>query len=169
MELLDAARHDLSGSTPILSAELFLLLGIVRHEFVQRRIDEANGDRETIHGLEDADKIAPLEWPQLGERLAAGFGVVRDDHLLDGQLPVGARLGLLEILEEHVLGAAEADAFGAHFAGLAGVVGRVGVGAHAKPPDLVGPLHHDVIVLGHFGDGERHLALDRRRRHCRRG
>ena len=99
---------------------------------MQGRIDEPNGDRETVHGLEDADEVAPLKRPQLAQGLAAGFGVVGDDHFLDGQLPFGAAFGLLEVLEEHVLGAAEADALGAHFAGLAGVVGRIGVGADAE-------------------------------------
>ena len=123
--------------------ELLLLFRVVRDEFVQRRVDEANGDRKAVHGLEDADEIALLEWAQLGQGLAAGFRVVGDDHLLNGELPLGAALGMLEILEEHVLGAAEADAFGAHFAGLASVVGGIRVGADAQLADLVGPLHHD--------------------------
>ena len=67
---------------------------------------------------------------------------------------------MLEILEEHVLGAAEADAFGAHFAGLAGILGGVRIGANtAGRADLIGPLHHGVVVLGHFGRRELDLAL----------
>ena len=43
--------------------------------------------------------------------------------------------------EEHVLGAAQADALGAERARLLGVARDVGVGAHLEPADLVGPAH----------------------------
>ena len=51
------------------------------------------------------------------------------------------------LLHEHVLGAAEADALGAELAGLAGILGRVGVGAHPQAADLVGPAEDGVDVL----------------------
>ena len=54
-------------------------------------------------------------------------------------------------LEEHVLGAAEADAFGAEVAGPLGVGGRVGVGADLERAVLVGPLHDRGEVAGEFG------------------
>jgi hypothetical protein len=65
------------------------------------------------------------------ERLAPRLRVIREDHFLDRQLAVGALLGMLEILEEHVLGAAKPDSLGAHFARQAGVVRRVGIRANA--------------------------------------
>ena len=43
-----------------------------------------------------------------------------------------AHLGLAVRGHEHVLGPAEPDALGAELAGLGGVLGRVGVGAHAE-------------------------------------
>ena len=44
--------------------------------------------------------------------------------------------------EEHVLGAAQADAFGAEAAGGLGVARDIGIGAHAKAAaELVGPAH----------------------------
>ena len=51
---------------------------------------------------------------------------------------------------EHVLGAEQADAFGAELAGDLGVVGRVGVGAHAQRAELVDQLHEalEARVLG---------------------
>ena len=47
--------------------------------------------------------------------------------------------GWRSVRHEHVLGAAQADALGAELARLARVLGRVGVGAHAEPAELVGP------------------------------
>ena len=43
--------------------------------------------------------------------------------------------------KEHVLGAAEADAFGAEQAGLLGVARDVGVGTDAQLADRVNPAH----------------------------
>ena len=55
----------------------------------------------------------------------------RQDHLLhDGQAL---------FLEEHMLGAAEADSLGAEAQCPLGVPGVVGVGPHAEMPKLVGP------------------------------
>ena len=62
------------------------------------------------------------------------------------------------LAEEHVLGAAQADALGAELAGLGGVGRGVGVGADLQLAALVGPAHQRGEVAGHGrGDG-RHLA-----------
>ena len=87
----------------------------------------------------------------LASGLLAALLVVGEDHLPHGDDP-------LVLAEEHVLGAAQADAFGAELAGLDGVGGRVGVGADLQLADLVGPGHQRGEVAGHRrGDG-RHLA-----------
>ena len=52
--------------------------------------------------------------------------------------------------EEHVLGTAEADAFGTEGDGVGGLVGLVGVGADAQGAVLVGQLHDEVVVLEQF-------------------
>ncbi len=44
-------------------------------------------------------------------------------------------------VEEHVLGAAQADALGAELARRLGIERRLGIGAHLQPPHLVGPAH----------------------------
>ncbi len=48
-------------------------------------------------------------------------------------------VGDAAILEEHVLGAAQADALCAKAAGAGGVVGVIGVGPHLQAAELVGP------------------------------
>ena len=85
-------------------------------------------------------------------------GVVGEDHFLNGVLAFDALLGVLEILEEHVLGAAEADAFGAHFAGLAGVLRRVGIGAHAEAAHLSAHFISVSIGFRQFGRDKVNLA-----------
>ncbi len=75
--------------------------------------------------VEQLDEIVALHRQQLGERGAAAVLVVGQDHL--------AHRADAVLLEEHVLGAAQADAFGAEPDGDAGIVRRVGIGAHLEP------------------------------------
>ena len=126
-----------------------LALVVVRQEFVQRRIEQANRDRQALHRGEDAHEVFALERQQLRERGLASFVVGRKDHLAH-------RLNAIAF-EEHVLGAAEADAFGAKVASPLGVGRRVGVGANLQRAILVGPLHDLGEVAAQLG----FLGVDR--------
>ncbi len=50
-----------------------------------------------------------------------------------------------------MLGAAQADAFGAQSNGFFGLFGRVGVGAHAHGAELIGPAHQGAKVAALSG------------------
>ena len=100
---------------------------------MQRRIEQPDGHRQAAHDLEQLDEIVALHRQELGERGAALLLVVGEDHLAHGADAV--------LVEEHVLGAAEPDAFGAELHRDARVVRRVGIGAHAELAHLVGPAH----------------------------
>jgi hypothetical protein len=73
------------------------------------------------------------------QRVHASLAVAGHDHLLHHRQAL--------FLEEHVLGAAQADALGAEAAGALGVARVVGVGPHAQAADLVGPLEQRAQVL----------------------
>ena len=92
---------------------------------MERRVEQADRHRQTVHGAEDPDEVVPLERPELLERGAARRLVGGHDHLADDRDPIGR--------EEHVLGADEPDALGAELARALGVVRGVSVGAHAEP------------------------------------
>ena len=64
--------------------------------------------------------------------------------------------------KEHVLGAAEADPFGAELAGAPGVLGGVGIGADAERARLVGPGEHRVERLADLGLDQRHVVAGHR-------
>ncbi len=98
---------------------------------MQRRIEQPDRDRQALHDLEQLDEVAALHRQDLGERGAARLLVVGEDHLAHREDAVG--------LEEHVLGAAQPDAFGAVFQRGAGIGRRIGIGAHAEAAHLVGP------------------------------
>ena len=105
----------------------------MRQELVQRRIEQADRDRQAAHDREQLDEVLALHRQQLGQRRAAARLVVGEDHLAHRDDAVA--------LEEHVLGAAQADAFRAEIARGLGVERRLGVGAHLHAAHLVGPAH----------------------------
>ena len=73
----------------------------VGEELVQRGVEQPHRDRQAVHRLEDPDEVGLLLRAQLLECGVFVGGVVGEDHALHDREPVA---------EEHVLGAAEADA-----------------------------------------------------------
>ncbi len=126
-------------------------LGIgLGQEFVQRRIEQPDRHRQARHDAEQLDEIAALHRQELGERLLPAVGIVGHDHLAHGDDALA--------VEEHVLGAAEADALGAEAARVLGIGRRVGIGAHAHRAHLVGPAHQRREIAGELRLDGRHLA-----------
>ncbi len=128
----------------------------MRQELMQRRVEQADRDREPAHDGEELDEVLALHRQELGERGAAALVVGGEDHLAHGLDAVG--------LEEHVLGAAQPDALGAELAGGAGVVRRLGIGAHLEAADGVGPAHQRREFAGelrllHLDLAEQHLPV----------
>ena len=148
------ARSSLSSSRRaagiLRPGDLDELLLEVRQELVERRVDQADDDRQAVHRLEDALEVALLEDLELGHR-----GVERGDRrlLVGGQLAAGRRACALArvarvgdedraaddleplALAEHVLGPAQADAAGAVAPGLGGLLGLVGVRPDGHPAE----------------------------------
>ena len=125
-------------------------LVLVRQELVQRRVEQADRHRQPRHRLEDALEVGLLERQQPVERRAAARLVVGQDHLLHDRQPL--------VAEEHVLGAAEADALRAELARAGRVLRGVGVRAHLQPAQRVGPAEDRLEVLVDLRRHERHLA-----------
>ena len=106
-------------------------------------IEEADGDRGALCGLEHADEVVALVGEEFLEGFGAGFGFFGDDHLAEG--------GDAVAFEEHVLGAAEADALGTEVSCSCDILGCVGVGADLECAVLVGPAHDLGEVAREFG------------------
>src|SRR5206468_8477435 len=75
------------------------------------------------HRLEKSGEVGALHWQQLFERGTTVLFIGGKDH--------GAHMRQAIFREEHVLSAAEADAFGAECAGLDGVAWNVSIRANA--------------------------------------
>ncbi len=133
---------------------------------MQGRVEQPDGHRQIVHRLEDAEEVGALVREQLGQGGLAAGHVVGEDHLADRHDALGFGA------EEHVLGAAQADALGAEVARHGGVVGGVGVGADAHGAELVGPAHDLLVALVQVGRGGIELAAedldDLRRLHVHR-
>ncbi len=102
--------------------------------------------------VEDADEVFALDEAQLLERLGLLGRRLRQDH--------ASHDGEAVLAEEHVLGTAQADAFGPEAARVGGVVAGVGIGAHGQVAlaDGVGPRQDGVEGGRRLGRRERHLA-----------
>ena len=151
MEVGTPLLDFVDGDTQRLSQLLLGRFGL-RHELVQRRVQQPNGYRQAVHRFQRGLDVAFDERLQLVDRLVPFLVVVGMDHLPQHEQGL---LGARSV--EHVLGAEQSDALGAEFAGDFGVLGCVGVGPHAHRPPLVGQLH-EFLEAGVLG-GVHHLHL----------
>ena len=126
--LLDLGRLD-----PEFFGQVVDLFAVVGQELMQRRVEQSDGARQAVEGLEDALKILALVRQQFLECLAAIAFVLGEDHLAHGVDAVP--------LEKHMLGAAQADTGGAERDGVFHLPRRVGVGANLHFGDLGTPVH----------------------------
>ena len=149
-------RRPSASSSPLASLDEQLL--DVGEELVQRRVEQADGDGQAVHRLEDALEVGALQLLELGERLVFLDRAVGEDEPLHERQAVA---------EEHVLGAAEADALGAELARTCASCGRSALvrtfirrNVSAQPRMVSnGPLG--------FGRDDRDRADARPRRSCR--
>ena len=124
------------------------------NELMERRIEETNGDGIAAERLEQALEIRLLHRLDLGERSLALFDRIRADHFTERADPCG--------IEEHVLGAAKADALRAECGSLLCVLGRIRVRSHAERLILVRKLHDpaEVTGIGIGGNGGDQAVID---------
>ena len=141
-----------AAGTPIFFASSSCCSLRVRQELVQRRIEEADRRRVALQRAEDAGEVLALVRQQLGERRLPLLHGLGEDHLAH-------RVDAIA-LEEHVLGAGEADADGAERDGVRRLLRRVGVGADAHARRVGAPLHQLLEVLELLGLLRRLVAVD---------
>ena len=121
----------------------------VREELVERRIEQPHGDGQPVHRFEDLLEVGLLHDAQLLERGHFFLRRVGEDHAAHDRQPV--------LAEEHVLGPAEADAFGAELTGVGGVgsVVRVGPDLELALPDLIRPREDRLELLRRLAGAQR--------------
>src|SRR5690606_28591879 len=127
---------------PQIDRELRELLLLMRHELVERRIEESDRDGETVHRLERRLDVALHVREELIERLAPGLEVGSEDHAAQ---PIERLFRVLAV--EHVLGAEEADALRSELSRSTRVRRRVGVRANSESAELVAQLEEGLEIL----------------------
>ena len=95
------------------------------------RIEQADGDRLAVHSLKDALKVLLLERQHLVQGRLAFLVCLGHDHAHDGVAG--------SLVKEHVLGAAQANALGTKVYRTLRVYRIVGIRAHSKGADFIGP------------------------------
>ena len=116
--------------------------GAVRQELVQRRVQQPDVHRQPVHRVQQLGEVLALQRQQRGQRVVALVGGTGQDDPLD-QRPA--------VAEEHVLGAAQADALGAKGSRPDGVLGGVRVRPDRQPAPDVGVGQQPVDRLDQRG------------------
>ncbi len=106
---------------------------VVRQKFVQRRVEESDGRRQTFQFTEHPGEVFALIRQQFRERFLPIVRLLGENHFAHRVDAVA--------LEEHVLGAAETDSRGAERDGVGGLFRIVRVGADLQTGRLFAPLH----------------------------
>src|SRR5688572_3299830 len=99
VHLLDAAgalqRHLQLGELPQQLFEIW-------KKFMERWVQETNGDRQSLHRAKDPDEVLALKREELIESFLSRAHAIRQNHLAHRRQPLVAK--------EHVLGAAQSNA-----------------------------------------------------------
>ncbi len=119
---------------------------------MERRVEEANRRRVALQRAEYAGEVLTLVRQQLGQRGLPLLDRLGEDHLAHRVDAVA--------LEEHVLGAGEADADRAERHRVLRLLRRVGVGADDHAGRVRAPLHQLLEVLELLGLLGRLVAVD---------
>ncbi len=113
----------------------------VRQELVERRIEQTDRRRHPAERAEDPREIVALEGDELLESRAPSLLVSREDHLAHGHDAI--------LLEEHVLGPAQADALRAEEPRDPRVLRGVRIRPDAELAHLIGPFEEPVELAEH--------------------
>ena len=140
-QVVYALGDFLKADTHFFSHDL-LTLQIVRYEFVQRRIEQADVNRATVHSFQNALEVGLLIWEQLSQCLFATFYGVGKNHF--------AHCHNLLIFEEHVFCTSKTDTLSAEVASYLSIVWSVGVGANLELGVLVAEVHKSLEVTRKF-------------------
>ena len=123
---------------------------LMRQKFVQRRVKQADRNRQPSHHFKNCRKILALFRQQFVERDTAPLFVVRQDHLAHSSNP--------RSVKEHMLRPAQANALRAEIARGLRIGRRFGVGAYLHPAASIGPDHQCPEITHQFGLNRRHFA-----------
>ena len=119
---------------------------------MERRIEEANGDRQSCHGLEDLLEVGLLQREKFTDGLCSLFFRSGQYHFPDNRKSVH---GI-----EHPFGSTEADSLCPQLSCLRGIFGRIRIGPNAHGPYFVRPLQEGEEMIANFRINGGNLSLE---------
>ena len=131
---------DLLNGLALSVSQLLDVLFFSRNEFVERRIQETDGNRAAFQCFVQSFKVALLHRFDLCQSSLSLFYGVRADHFTECCDSVS--------LEEHVLGTAQTDTFCTQLTSLLCVSRRISVGTNLQGSVLVCPAHNTAEGAG---------------------
>ena len=123
---------------------------LMRQKFVQRRVKQADRNRQPSHHFKNRCKILALFRQQFVERNTAPLFIVSQYHLAHGSDAA--------CVKEHMLRPAQANALRAEIARGLRIGRRFGVGADLHPAARIRPDHQRPEITYQFGLDRRHFA-----------
>ena len=124
---------DLLNGLALSVSQLLDVLFFSRNEFVERRIQETDGNRAAFQCFVQSFKVALLHRFDLCQSSLSLFYGVRADHFTECCDSVS--------LEEHMLGTAQTDTFSAQLTSLLSVCRSISVSTNLQSSVLVCPAH----------------------------
>ena len=125
---------DLINSLALCISQLLDIFFFSRYEFVERRIQEPDGNRVAFQSFVQSFKVALLHRFDLSQSSFSFFNGVRADHFTECCDSVS--------FEEHVLGTAQTDTFSAQFTSLLCVSRCICIGTNLQSSVLICPAHN---------------------------
>ena len=125
---------DLINSLALCISQLLDIFFFSRYEFVERRIQEPDGNRVAFQSFIQSFKVALLHRFDLSQSSFSFFNGVRADHFTECCDSVS--------FEEHVFGTAQTDTFSTQFTSLLRISRSICIGTNLHGSVLVCPAHN---------------------------
>ena len=124
-------------------SHFFLTFQIVRNKFMQRRIEQTDIHRTTVHCLEDALEVSFLIRQQFIKSFLTSFFVSSQDHFTHGDD--------LLVVEEHVFCTAQTDTYCTEVTCHLSVMRSISIGTYFQTGIFVTQAHQFGEITGKFG------------------
>ena len=119
---------------------------------MQRRIQQTNSYRQTVHNREQVNKVLLLIRQQTSQSFSAAFFIVGQNHR--------THIGNTVCIKEHMFRTSQTDTFGTKVASLLGIFRRFGISTDFHRFDFVNPSHQLAEITRHFYLNSRNFAFN---------
>ena len=150
VQLFHPVTYCLRLTTPHIGRQHTDLQLLSGQKLVQRRVEQAHRDGQTIHNAKDLPKIIFLHGQNLRQRFTTLLSRVRHNHLAHRHNAVFGK--------KHMLGTTQANTLRPEATRDLGIMRGIGVTAYAQDAIPIGPGHQLCKVPAEIGLDQRRLS-----------